>query len=510
MSFKRSLFFLAILAAIGGYIWKVELPREDAEERAELALGGLGRKDIQEVEVKASSGVVTLEAPSADAADSGDKWSIKGMSTALLDAGAVNALLSAVESTKLENKIPAAEAETDLSVYGLSTPVATLRVRARSGAVVGLQLGKENPYVQKRYLKIEDKPDIFMVSATLLPAIDRSPNDLRDKTPVPFFESQLASLSLLTSGKKAGADTSVQLESLNDGGWKIVQPTLYAASTAAMTELIRAIRMLEAVEFYDNPESRSRFGLTAPLVQIRATYKDSARAPFEASIGQGKDKGFFLEISGVPTAFRLKEDPTGKIIKDTDALRERQFTRLAIDQVEGFTIEAAGSSPVVIKSVSPSIWSVNDKPADTPFVEEYLRTLSGLTAVGFIKTPGETGASQPTLKVEVNFKEDSKRQPLRLVIGQRTKLGEQEGVFAWLVDSTEVFVISAKDFERLNKREEALATRPGATPPVGSSQGELAEEIPASDEGGELVEEPPSADPGEEARETGGVGVQHQ
>jgi len=478
MTIRKTLVLALLLGAVVLYVFKFELPREEARAGTGKPFAGLAAAALTEVKIVGAGGEVLLrnsavQAPADGAASAHElsaeelkAWRLGDVPDAVLERGAVNSLLIALGELDLGPALPAGELDGDRSVYGLTEPELRITVTGPAGAREVL-FGKRNEYVSKRYAMLAGEEAIHLASEALFTAAKKNKDDFRSRTPVEFTDGEVSALVL------RGA-VPIRLVQGADSRWQIAEPGPYPASDAAVADLTRELRNLRAVEFKDDPGELSQYGLAAPEHEISIEFKDGTKEPLTLSLGTppGDSEDTWLRISGRKSLFRLASNPADRLLKPVEALRERRLFRFATDRVTTVTLEPGGEAKVELVKQDGK-WTVNGRPGDEPFILDLLRNLSELEAVSFLPPGRSLGAPAAVIRVTTAplLKEGSP-EVRTLTIGQPIEdVGGVAGQSAQVEGGGDPFVLGAEYVKALLPRAEALqASTPPAlptpTPPV--------------------------------------------
>lgn len=506
MSLKRTLIYAALLGAVAFYIFRVELPKEEAEQRKELLFPGIAASSFQSVQIrKGKEEPYVLEnrepkpAVSAEenenkaggiaAPDSSGKWTIAGLPEAQIEGSNVSSLVSALKEFKLDSAIPANEVEQDNSIYGMKEPPLTLTVKSAEGEKEIL-FGKLNEFVGKRYTKVSGRTDMYLVSDWLYNVANKSRNDFRSKTPVAFLDNELKELALASPAGK------VVLEQSEDLVWKIKEPLAAPAGSSAVSEVLRAARDLNVQTFIDGQDDKLiQFGLENPLVTLSLAFRENlSKAPLEILVGktestppaEGGAKSepkadYYFKIRNKPGIYKSGIDIVTPLSRTPQSLREKKLFQFAAHEVSEATFEAKDAAPVVL-SKKDSKWLVNGKPADEPFVRELFMNLSNLEAEGWPTEGAVLDFDAPRLKISLKLMPagGSEHKIRTLVVGAETMLRDRTAYYVGVDDLSAPFVIPEVAFKKLFLREETLLA---PTPTPAPSAKDQAAQEPAEQAG---------------------------
>lgn len=457
MNLQKTAIFAALLFALFLYIRHVEMPREQTEAKKDLLVKEVSRTEIREISVKTKKDSYTLKnsdpkkvsTPSVDEFDAEgnplkeDKeiksWSLSDPANAVLDAARVNAILAAIVQLKADATIPENEVEKDLGIYGLVTPEAEVEVWYGEGKKKIL-LGKTNEYVGKRYVKIEGSPELYLVSSGLFEAVDKKKSELRDKTPIEFFDGELETITV------NGKDGNVVLHKKGVEDWEITAPLQSEAGALAVNTLIRNVRNLRAEDFVDNPSDLSKYGLTTPTISVTVKTKDK-EVPIK--LGKSKEKSWF-QLGDEKTIYQAAGDPISGIVATVDNYRERKVFKFDYDTVKEVSYEADGKR--VVAARDDKGWKTNGNDGDGVFIIQYLKDLSEVEALSFGDSQTIPDTTKFLKKIRVVYKEGDTEKSKTLFVLSKSKAG----YLAFVEGTKGTFEITEETAKKITTREESL------------------------------------------------------
>jgi len=352
MSLKKTFMLSLLLAIAGAYIYFVELPAGEQQEKKDQLFAYLTERRVAEVSVrrgaesfvlknlKAESGLTSNVSddvsPSKEQETSGKgaNWQYGAIQGAELDDGALTSLTSAIVGLKVGEPLPAADVDKDLKVYGLQTPELELSVRSvkKDGSPLNLDLlfGKKNDFVKLRYLQVKDgiaqesqskegqssveaAPRIFLVPEALFISANRAGSDFRKKSFVSFLDADISSASFASGESSYAIDADAPSEAasgdvaaaapLKRSKWALRD----AASTAAgqkgerraseegVASILRELRNAKASSFIDGDEASDpkKFGLLEGAQSLTLSYRQQEKAPLVIRMASVKKKDAF-------------------------------------------------------------------------------------------------------------------------------------------------------------------------------------------------------------------------
>jgi hypothetical protein len=385
-------------------------------------------------------------------------WELEQVPGAALDKTAVNTMVSSIKALDVGSSIQDSELDKDFSVYGLDKPALVVSVYRKGTDPIEIAFGKRNEYLLKRYAKVSGRAGVFLVDDGVFVALNKGAADVRSKTPIQFVDDDVREVEL---SSPAGA---VKLKRVAGGEWKIVSPSELAASTVLVTDLLRSVRDLRAVEFIDDPGAKPEaYGLHSPVARISLGLKEgNVPAQMQISLSElnrseGKEqapKSVYFQTSSVKTIFRAATDSLEKFFKSAGDLRERRLFKLTADDIE--KVRASGKGiPEVEITATTSDWNVNGKRSDPSFVEQLLNDISSLQAVEYPAQVAADAFSENFLTLVITKKGETK-ETITLTVGREAASKSGAARWARIGDDGVPVLISDLEAKRIVPHEEAL------------------------------------------------------
>ena len=145
-----------------------------------------------------------------------DRWQLKQPLEAKADAVKVRTLLRNLEELKVKSFT--SEAATDLSPYGLDHPTAQVDIWLKDkSAPVTVLLGREDPDKGGRYLKLAERPAVYLIEAKDSADLLKTAPELRDLKLLAFKARDIKKIEI------SQPDATMVLEGDGDT-WNQVQP----------------------------------------------------------------------------------------------------------------------------------------------------------------------------------------------------------------------------------------------------------------------------------------------
>ncbi|MCC6163912.1 MAG: DUF4340 domain-containing protein [Acidobacteria bacterium] len=255
---RSTLVLLALAAALGGYIWFVEMKRDpaDDEPKTEKVFTALEADTISALEVHASNGDVTT------LRKEGAGWKIESPVQVAADASEVSGVTSNLASLDLTRVIDEKPASLDL--FGLDAPRVTLTFTA-NGAPRTLLLGAKTATGGDTYARLDESPRVFTVPSWLEQSLDRTTFQLRDKSVVDVDREAVDRIAII------GAPGTIELK--KDGAdWLLTQPVHARADSAEVGSLLTRLSssQMQAI-VAEQPATLDVYGLQPARTTLTAT-----------------------------------------------------------------------------------------------------------------------------------------------------------------------------------------------------------------------------------------------
>lgn len=252
--------------------------------------------DVNQIELRGADRLVRLSKTK-------DAWQIDEPGPFKADATAVRSVLSTLRSMRAID-FPS-DQPTDLSQFGLDAPqvVVTLRVGANNAEQI-VRLGK-NAEKKDLYLQTAAAPTVYTVSDWVLRDLNKSVNDLRDKTLLAFDRDALTAIEVRRRGEEA-----FRLVREADKKWRPEGSDGQPAEMALNT-FVTDLHDLKGYDILaDAPTDLAQFGLADPALKI--TLVGEANAPVgtvliaERSLADGK-KEYPTMVEGGSTVYTIRD-----------------------------------------------------------------------------------------------------------------------------------------------------------------------------------------------------------
>ena len=411
MNVKTTIVLLCVALVVGGFLVydKVQLKSTDELEALSEKVLDINSDDVQKIRLVHGDVDVVVERD-------GEKWRMLQPLEVPADAGAANGIASRFEFLKREQTVEAAEG-LDPATYGLTEPRITLTVSTEDEEHV-VRIGSDTAVGSQVYLQVEGRDDIYAVAQSVYTLLDKSVDDLRDKSVVNYDNDALAKLEVRTP------DLSIVAERKGDV-WRLVSPVSGRASKDAIDKMLNGLKYLR-IEGYpsEEPGDLPKYGLQPPALSV-TVYEGTEMVARTVDLGRA-DPGDGEKVYGRNRAYnsiyQVKDSTLDDLTPDLSTLRDKHMMSFEAFDAESLTITRGSTAVGLVKSEDGK-WSLTapqEMDADAGAVTDYLRQLGEVEAVDFVAEtvgdPAAYGLDKPQAQFSVKVKDVE--EPLMLTVGK--------------------------------------------------------------------------------------------
>jgi hypothetical protein len=333
----RNTLIMAIVALLlGAAVYFLEIRGAVEREEAEAVADRLLRfeaTDVQRVTITRAEGSIAL------ARGDDDTWRITAPHDLAADAGAVDGVLTRLESADHERLVE--ETPEDLTRFGLAEPQVSVALELADGTRHELAFGDGTPVGFNVFVKRGDGDAVYTAAAGIKDAVDKSLFDLRDRKVLNFADADVTRVEIVSEALDA------TLERQPDAGdgidrWSLRAPLEAPADAETVAGLLRQLRTGNAVGFAADGvtnEQVAEFGLDDPGVTVRLVTGDDAAHTLQIG-GESEDPaGRYARRLGSDTVMVVPASVIDALPASLTALRNRTVVAFARDRVEAITLD---------------------------------------------------------------------------------------------------------------------------------------------------------------------------
>jgi Domain of unknown function (DUF4340) len=394
MKWKTTLVLFVIAAGVFAYLFFVERNRPGTEEAARRAqnVANFSRDQVSGVVIQ--NGDDTIDIRRRD-----DKWRLEIPIKDQADGSVVNNLLLDLENWQKDAAISAKEMEADknkLADYGLANPKLRLKLIGPD-TPPEIFFGKDAALEGKMYVRFGNSKETFLASQSVKKAIEKKPEDFRDRKLTDLIMAQVVRVVLKTSAGE------MELQKKGDH-WDILKPLHTRADDQKVSDLIAQVTTARIQQFVaDDRGDLHPYGLAEPHGSLTLFAQDDKSAGrTDSSRGE---QGQTLQIGGPATAGEKEKDqvyvrfsPRGFVYtlpkkieeilnsKPND-LRDRHLVRIDTKILDRLTIDAPDKGKTVLarKDENWTIASRNNAPANSDEVRRIIDRLQNEQVTKFVE-----------------------------------------------------------------------------------------------------------------------------
>jgi hypothetical protein len=158
------------------------------------------------------------------------KWQITGPKPYPADQEAVTTILSSLSLLSADRLVE--DKAADRKQYGLDAPTVEVDISGKNPS--RLVLGDDTPAGGDVYAALASDPRVFTISSYNKTSLDKSLNDLRDKSLLTLNPDNVSRVELVKKGQ------DVEFDRTKDG-WQMLKPSASAADSSAVNDLVRSL-----------------------------------------------------------------------------------------------------------------------------------------------------------------------------------------------------------------------------------------------------------------------------
>ena len=471
---NKILIYLAILVALGAYVYVVEIKekqkQEAIEEKAQKIVS-LDTDKIVRIElISRDGGTIQVEKPAKI-------WVLTDPVKTRADESAVRGILLSLDEAKSEKVV--LEKDVKWLDYGLDKPAFSIAV-STADQKTDIAFGALNAAKTSYYVRVDQDPRLLLVADTLKNSLNKSVFDLRDKSVFRIAEADVDRMVIQRQG------TVTDFERKAPDKWVLTKPESFTVKYQAARGNLKTLTALTAKEIIDNPRKEGDpYGLEDPTETI---FLGGKKLQQTLIVGKAKLKGpesvspesdRYARIKGQDTVYLLDGKVLNSLVLDPDKIRDRSVLDFKPTEINKAEIDLDGRRFVALLGKNKT-WTLeepekNDK-LDAWAVTGILWDLKDLEWKA-VTTPAPSDLAsvyldKPRLTVSLFRKDDN--HPLVLKAGWKTAPpgetegpdkaskpagGEPETVYAQAEPhelNGAVFTLDGKFLDRLRDRLKAL------------------------------------------------------
>ncbi|MBI4519108.1 MAG: DUF4340 domain-containing protein [Deltaproteobacteria bacterium] len=473
MRFRTTLILLLVALGLGAYVYFVEFQKAE-QEAQKKTLFEFKSDEVVQVTLTYADRIIELKQ-----ADGGWRL-VQPLDTAADDTAARN-LVTAIADCEVKKEVENPQSE--LAVYGLDTPLVTIKVRLRDRELPAVTVGKNTPVGFSTYISREDDKKIRLTTSAFRSGMDKQAKDLRDKTILAFADDDVRQIGI------HGSQQNIVL-SKKDDKWAIEQPASYAADQSAIRTLLSTLRSMRALDFpSEDAQDLAPYGLDAPRLALTLHL---AQGDEQKTLLIGKEndkKELFVKSTAKPTIYTVSEWIFRDLNKELKDFRDKTVLAFDKEAVRRLELTRADGTAVKLTRGDEQKWRVDgagDAKSAENTISQYLSDLHDLKgfdiAADHPANRADYGLQPPALSLALIGANDARLGTI--LIGRRQPEATKTEYTAMAEGGDTVFLLRDYLFTRLDKQQKDFLEQPTpAVPPAPAPQiGEHDEEDEGEEE----------------------------
>lgn len=398
MKWKSTLILFVIAAAAYAYLALVERNRPGTNEAARQAQNvvNFDREKIDGFVIQNGDDKIEI-------GKHGDKWRLETPIKDQADAAAVDELFNHLEHWQKDASISAKEMEADknkLADYGLANPKLRLKLIGKD-APPELLFGKDAALEARMYVRFENSKETFLASQSVKKAIEKKPEDFRDRKLTDLIMAQVVRAVLKTSAGE------MELQKKGDH-WDIVKPLNTRADDQKVSDMIAQVTTARIQQFVaDDRGDLHQYGLAEPRGSL-TLFAENDKQGQTLQIGSVPEKEkdqVYVRFSPRAFVYTLPKKIEEILNNKPNDLRDRHLVRIDTKNLDRLTIDAPGKGKTVLarKDENWTVASHNNAPANSSEVRRLIDMLQNEQVTKFVEDVASNlakyGLDKPQLTV---------------------------------------------------------------------------------------------------------------
>lgn len=479
MSLRKALVMLGIFLALGGYVYFVELPREE-EEAQKKKLLAFDKDAVAAVSLTYPDRSLHLKK------DEAGEWRLTQPVEVEADEVTVSNLVNAIAEAEVNRVLE--DGTQNLALYGLDKPAVKLEVTLRDGTKLPrIAIGKDTPVGFSVYVQKEGDPKIFLTPQAFRLGMTKEVKDVRDKTIVAFEPGEVKKIELRK------ADQEIVLRK-HDTGWVLEKPVSDKADDTQVQSFLSSVRGMRAQDFVEQPASPlQEYGLAPPQLTVSLTVgSDGAHKTVLVGGEKTDDQGgkrLYVKRGEKDTLFLVGDWVLRDLNKTANDFRDKTVAHFDQGKAAKVEVTRRDGEAFTLSRGEDGQWTINrtqDGTLKEAALAQFVRDVHELRGFEIAaENPSDLsvyGLHEPLLKIAVY---DGAGAHLATVLAAQKTEGDKQEVFAMAEGDKTVFALRDYVFDRVNKKAADFWERPAEQKAGGGEDGADSPDSHAEESDGE-------------------------
>ena len=399
---SRTTWFLVIIALVIGALAALDYYRgtttHDLLAKSKRVLD-FQSKDIIGLKIDLTNQVYTLER-------AGDQWQIKQPLNVRANYSTVSSILDELEFAE-RNRVITAKELTDLTPkdFGLENPRARVTLQNKKGSMI-LLVGNETPTKDAVYAQLQGKKDVLVVPKSIYERLDRTLDDLRDRTVIDFQPASATRVEIKSSDRVIELAKSA-ITTNAEPRWALTRPLAARADPRKVSELLSDLSELRVTDFVsEDPKDIHTYQLDEPEREVTVWTGESGKTLQIGRASTNDPSKVYAKLKSTDSIYTVPSASVQKFAVQANDLRDAQVLVFAESDVHG--IEVLHGTDKISLVHTDAAWRIAAPvaaAADDTAVQQLLRRLGGLSARQFTADvatdPDKYGLAAPMATVSL-------------------------------------------------------------------------------------------------------------
>jgi len=387
MRMRGLLIAAVVLAALAGGLWwsnkneeakaKNPAPAPDAPPK----LLSVPEDQFQKIDIRKAGGeALTLDKKSG-------KWEITAPKPLPADGNAMNSMVSTLASLSSDRVVE--DKAADLSQFGLAKPSIELAVTKKDGKSQLVLIGDETPTGGSYYAALKGDRRVFTVASFVKSAVDKTPNDLRDKRLLTFDSGKLTRVELAAQGQP------VEFGKNNQNEWQILKPKPLRADGGQVETLIQKLQEARMELGATEEDTKKVAAAFASGTRVAVAKVSDASGEQQLEIRRDKDKNYYAKSAVVEGVYKTGGDVGDALDKGLDDFRNKKVFDFGWNDPSKIEVRD-GAKQTTYEKLGDK-WMSGGKAMDSTTMQTVVDKLRDLPAAKF----PEKGFTAPALEFTI-------------------------------------------------------------------------------------------------------------
>ena len=378
MRWKTTTILLAVTIGIGAYVSLYELKQPLPEERERRS------KDLLNIPSESVTQLV-LDLPNAKVTltREGSSWKLAPQNVRA-DPDRIGQILNSASALSAERILSGtAQRPPDLKAFGLDPALGWMTLVA-NGTPTTVLVGDTTPVQAHRYIKVSNRPEVFVIPSALVESMDQPSDTFRDPLFIRFD-------SWLADQLTVAAPTSTLSLARQDNEWRVTQPVADQADRSEINALLSSLGGIRIQRFVDDAprvEQLAAWGFDHPKAEV--TLRLRGEPSVSTTLFFGKPLAdhaawVYAKRSDEPSLYAVSAADVDALLKDPNTLRAKACFAFFTSSVTKLEVAKPGTSWTIERKDHQWQEAESHAGLQAERVEAFLNKLSDLRLSGFVE-----------------------------------------------------------------------------------------------------------------------------